>query len=163
MEYIHNLIWLCPLLFIAGFIDSIAGGGGLIALPAYMMCGMPIYYVYGCNKFQCAFGSTVAAWKYFKNGCLDLKITLISAVTSFLCSMLGTRIIFYLKEEQIRSMLMVLLPWISPLYFGGGQKKCRNTAFSDKIQAETCPSILNKNPQKVNWFSAESTMHMNHA
>ena len=58
MEYIHNLIWLCPLLFIAGFIDSIAGGGGLIALPAYMMCGMPIYYVYGCNKFQCAFGST---------------------------------------------------------------------------------------------------------
>ena len=54
MEYIHNLIWLCPLLFIAGFIDSIAGGGGLIALPAYMMCGMPIYYVYGCNKFQCA-------------------------------------------------------------------------------------------------------------
>lgn len=74
------------------------------------MCGMPIYYVYGCNKFQCAFGSTVAAWKYFKNGCLDLKITLISAVTSFLCSMLGTRIIFYLKEEQIRSMLMVLLP-----------------------------------------------------
>ena len=109
MEYVHNLIWLCPLLFIAGFIDSIAGGGGLIALPAYMMCGMPIYYVYGCNKFQCAFGSTVAAWKYFKNGCLDLKITLISAVTSFLCSMLGTRIIFYLKEEQIRSMLMVLL------------------------------------------------------
>ena len=49
MEYIHNLIWLCPLLFIAGFIDSIAGGGGLIALPAYMMCGMPIYYVYGCK------------------------------------------------------------------------------------------------------------------
>ena len=74
------------------------------------MCGMPIYYVYGCNKFQCAFGSTVAAWKYFKNGCLDLKITLISAVTAFLSSMLGTRIIFYLKEEQIRSMLMVLLP-----------------------------------------------------
>ena len=50
MEYIHNLIWLCPLLFIAGFIDSIAGGGGLIALPAYMMCGMPIYYVYGCKQ-----------------------------------------------------------------------------------------------------------------
>ncbi|MFR4782056.1 MAG: sulfite exporter TauE/SafE family protein [Pilosibacter sp.] len=101
MEYIHNLIWLCPLLFIAGFIDSIAGGGGLIALPAYMMCGMPIYYVYGCNKFQCAFGSTVAAWKYFKNGCLDLRITLISAVTSFLCSMLGTRIILLPQKRAV--------------------------------------------------------------
>ena len=73
MEYIHNLIWLCPLLFIAGFIDSIAGGGGLIALPAYMMCGMPIYYVYGCNKFQCAFGSTVAAWKYLKTAVSTLR------------------------------------------------------------------------------------------
>lgn len=75
MEYVHNLIWLCPMLFVAGFIDSIAGGGGLIAMPAYMMCGMPMYYVYGCNKFQCAFGSTAAAYKYFKSGCLDLKIT----------------------------------------------------------------------------------------
>ncbi len=94
MEYVHNLIWLCPMLFVAGFIDSIAGGGGLIAMPAYMMCGMPMYYVYGCNKFQCAFGSTAAAYKYFKSGCLDLKITAVSAVSSFLCSFLGTRIIF---------------------------------------------------------------------
>lgn len=90
MEYVHNLIWLCPMLFVAGFIDSIAGGGGLIAMPAYMMCGMPMYYVYGCNKFQCAFGSTAAAYKYFKSGCLDLKITAVSAVSSFLCSFLGT-------------------------------------------------------------------------
>lgn len=110
MEYINNLIWLCPLLFIAGFIDSIAGGGGLIAMPAYMMCGMPIRLVYGCNKFQCAFGSTSAAVRYFKSGCLDIRITAVSAVTSFLFSMLGTRIIFYLTEAQIRTMLMFLLP-----------------------------------------------------
>ncbi|MCI8454850.1 MAG: TSUP family transporter [Lachnospiraceae bacterium] len=110
MEYVHNLIWLCPTLFIAGFIDAIAGGGGLIAMPAYMMCGMPIHFVYGCNKFQCAFGSTAAAFKYFKSGCLDLKVTAVSALTTFCFSMLGTRIIFYLSEAQIRSMLMVLLP-----------------------------------------------------
>lgn len=110
MEYVHNLIWLCPMLFVAGFIDSIAGGGGLIAMPAYMMCGMPIHLVYGCNKFQCGFGSTAAAFKYFKSGCLDVKITAVSAVTSFLFSMIGTRIIFYLSDAQIRMMLMVLLP-----------------------------------------------------
>ena len=110
MEYIHNLIWLCPMLFVAGFIDAIAGGGGLIAMPAYMMCGMPIHYVYGCNKFQCAFGSTVAAIKYFKSGCLDLKTAAVSAITSCLFSMLGTKIILYLSDEQIRAMLMVLLP-----------------------------------------------------
>ncbi len=110
MEYIHNLIWLCPMLFIAGFIDSIAGGGGLIAMPSYMMCGMPIHLVYGCNKFQCAFGSTAAAYKYFKSGCLDIKITAVSAITSFSASMIGTKIILYLTDTQVRSMLMVLLP-----------------------------------------------------
>lgn len=110
MEYVHNLIWLCPMLFVAGFIDSIAGGGGLIAMPAYMMCGMPMYYVYGCNKFQCAFGSTAAAYKYFKSGCLDLKIT--ACQRRFLVPLLlfRHRIIFYLTDAQIRSMLMVLLP-----------------------------------------------------
>lgn len=115
MEYVENLIWMCPMLFIAGFIDAIAGGGGLIAMPAYMMTGMPIHLVYGCNKFQCAFGSTAAAWKYLKSGCLDVKITAISAVTSFLFSIVGTRIIFYMKEEQIRTMLMVLLPFTAVL------------------------------------------------
>lgn len=110
MEYTQHLIWMCPMLFVAGFIDAIAGGGGLIAMPTYMMAGMPIHLVYGCNKFQCAFGSTAAAWRYLKSGCLDLKITAISAVTSFLFSMVGTRIIFYMEEEQIRAMLMVLLP-----------------------------------------------------
>lgn len=110
MEYVENLIWMCPMLFIAGFIDAIAGGGGLIAMPTYMMAGMPIHLVYGCNKFQCAFGSTAAALRYLKSGCLDVKITAISAVTSFLFSVAGTRIIFYMKEEQIRTMLMVLLP-----------------------------------------------------
>lgn len=110
MEYTQHLIWMCPMLFVAGFIDAIAGGGGLIAMPTYMMAGMPIHLVYGCNKFQCAFGSTAAAWRYLKSGCLDLKITAISAVTAFLFSMMGTRIIFYMEEEQIRAMLMVLLP-----------------------------------------------------
>lgn len=46
MEYVHNLIWLCPMLFVAGFIDSIAGGGGLIAMPAYMMCGAHVLRIW---------------------------------------------------------------------------------------------------------------------
>ena len=104
MEYIHNLIWLCPFLFIAGFIDSIAGGGGLIALPAYM--DVRNANLLRLRLQQSSSAPSEAPWRHgntFKNGCLwTFKITLISAVTSFLCSMLGTRIIFYLKEEQIR-------------------------------------------------------------
>lgn len=110
MEYAHHLLWLFPTLFAAGFVDAIAGGGGLISMPAYMLCGMPIHLVYGCNKFQCAFGSTAAVYKYLKSGCIDVKLTAVGAVGSFFCSLLGTRLILWLSEEQIRAMLMVLLP-----------------------------------------------------
>lgn len=41
---------ICPLLFLAGFVDSIAGGGGLISLPAYMLTGMPMHQVLATNK-----------------------------------------------------------------------------------------------------------------
>ena len=52
MNLLTTLILLCPALFIAGIIDAIAGGGGIISLPAYIMTGMPLNMANGCNKFQ---------------------------------------------------------------------------------------------------------------
>ncbi|MCI6738929.1 MAG: sulfite exporter TauE/SafE family protein, partial [Intestinibacter sp.] len=46
MELTH-LFFLCPFMFLAGFVDAVAGGGGLISIPAYMATGMPMHFVYG--------------------------------------------------------------------------------------------------------------------
>jgi len=58
--------WQLPLLFgvgfAAGFVDSIAGGGGLIALPALMSCGLDPRTALGTSKLQSTFGSASAAW-----------------------------------------------------------------------------------------------------
>lgn len=43
---------VCPLVFLAGFIDAIAGGGGLISLPAYLIAGLPPHMAIGTNKFS---------------------------------------------------------------------------------------------------------------
>ena len=43
------LLIVCPLVFFASFVDAIAGGGGLLALPAYLLTGMPAHMAYGCN------------------------------------------------------------------------------------------------------------------
>ncbi|MFN8771172.1 MAG: TSUP family transporter [Neisseriaceae bacterium] len=48
--------------FLAGFTDSIAGGGGLISVPALLLTGMPIAFVYGTNKFQSSIGTSIATW-----------------------------------------------------------------------------------------------------
>ena len=48
----HMLLIVCPLLFLTGFVDSIAGGGGLISLPAYLLAGLPIHTAIGTNPSQ---------------------------------------------------------------------------------------------------------------
>ena len=52
----------------AGFVDSAAGGGGLISLPAYLFAGLPPHYTYATNKFSAACGTTFATASFFKIG-----------------------------------------------------------------------------------------------
>ena len=42
-ELVKTLLLICPLIFLGGFVDSVAGGGGLITLPAYLMAGVPVH------------------------------------------------------------------------------------------------------------------------
>ena len=49
LHLMHFLI-VCPLVFLAGFVDAVAGGGGLISLPAYMIAGLPVHFAIGTNK-----------------------------------------------------------------------------------------------------------------
>ena len=58
ITFIQYII-VCPLVFLAGFVDAIAGGGGLISLPAYMLAGLPVHNAIGTNKLSSAMGETL--------------------------------------------------------------------------------------------------------
>ena len=47
----QSFVFLMLASFLAGFLDAIAGGGGLITIPAYLISGLPVHMVYACNKF----------------------------------------------------------------------------------------------------------------
>ena len=49
---LHEFLIVCPLVFLAGFVDAIAGGGGLISLPAYMFAGIPVHHAIATNKLS---------------------------------------------------------------------------------------------------------------
>ena len=66
MEYLGDLWYLVPLLFVAGVLDGIAGGGGIIALPAYLLTGMPVHSAYACNKLQSGMGTFCSCFKYVR-------------------------------------------------------------------------------------------------
>ena len=62
----------------AGFVDSIAGGGGLISLPVLLNLGLPPMEALGTNKLQATFGSGGAAWHYGRAGLIDFRNVVMS-------------------------------------------------------------------------------------
>ena len=113
MEYLHTLWWLCPGLFAAGVVDAISGGGGLIFMPLYLMTGLPIRSVYGCNKFQYLSGCVATAWRYARDGFLDYRPALLASAAAAVSGLLGTRFVYLLTEQQVQTMLLILMPFIA--------------------------------------------------
>ena len=87
------LLFLMLMTGFAGFVDSAAGGGGLISLPAYLFAGLPVHYTYGTNKFSAACGTTFATAQFFQKGAMNIRVGLLAAVGSFVGSALGSHII----------------------------------------------------------------------
>ena len=109
----QNFIFLMIASFLAGFLDSIAGGGGLITLPAYMLSGLPMHMVYACNKFATACGTTIATLRYYRNKMVDIPIGLTAAAGAFLCSAIASRIVLYLDDHTLKTMMLIVLPIVA--------------------------------------------------
>nr|WP_242861375.1 TSUP family transporter [Cellulosilyticum ruminicola] len=65
-EAVRILAIVCPFIFLAGFVDAVAGGGGVISLPAYLFAGLPAHMAAGTNKLSAGFGTIMAAFKYLR-------------------------------------------------------------------------------------------------
>lgn len=102
--------------FAAGFIDSIAGGGGLITVPALLLAGASPIEALGTNKLQSVFGSGSATFSYAKAGHVDLKQQLPMGFISFATSMLGAFCASLLPQDIFRQVLPFVLVAIA-LYF----------------------------------------------
>ena len=109
-----SLIILYFLVFLAGFIDSIAGGGGLISLPAYIFVGLPVHNAMGCNKFSAAVGTTFSVIRFWKNKALELKVALVSGLGST-SAYIGSRLALIIDEKILKTVLIVVLPIVAIL------------------------------------------------
>lgn len=123
MSYLKTLLIICPIFFISGIIDSIGGGGGLIALPTYLMIGLPVRSAYGCNKLQAGLGN------------------LVSAITAMTGAWIGTKIIFLLPEESIQKAITVALPVIA-LIMVLRKTDARNVIMRSEISKKTVVQAL---------------------
>jgi uncharacterized protein len=102
--------------FVAGFIDAIAGGGGLITVPALILSGLPPIVALGTNKLQSIFGSLSATIAYASKGHIDVRKQLWPFLISAACSALGAWVATRISSQGLRTFLPFLMIAIA-LYF----------------------------------------------
>lgn len=112
---LNLLFFLCPMVFLAGFIDSIAGGGGLISLTSYMACGLPATACLGTNKFSAIVGGSVASANYVKTKNFDIKSLIPSFVCALIGSFLGSECSMLINEKVFSIILLIATPLIAIL------------------------------------------------
>jgi len=105
----HFLI-VCPLVFLAGFVDAIAGGGGLISLPAYLIAGLPSHSAIATNKLSSAMGTTLATVRYARSGFVPWKLAAFSIVAALVGSSLGANLALLLDDRVFKIVMLVILP-----------------------------------------------------
>ena len=86
------VLMICVGVFLASFMDAIAGGGGIISVPTYLIAftGLPTHYALGTNKLSSAMGTIFSTGRFIRQGYVDWKLFAPAAVFSLLGSVGGT-------------------------------------------------------------------------
>ena len=101
---------VCPLVFLAGFVDAIGGGGGLIALPAFLFAGLPMHAAVATNKLSAACGTAVTTARFAKNRMIYLKLAAPAVLFAALGAQAGARLSLSIDERILEYLLIGILP-----------------------------------------------------
>ena len=114
-----EIVFLYFFAFLAGFIDSVAGGGGLIQLPALLIFlpQAPVAHLLGTNKLASIAGTSIAVVQYARHVGINWRATLPATISAFILSFLGARTAAILNTEIMRIVVLVLLVVIAIFTF----------------------------------------------
>lgn len=109
------VLLICCGVFLAAFMDAIAGGGGIISVPTYLIAftGLPTYYALGTNKLSSGIGTVFSTARFIKNGYVHWKLFAPSIVLALLGSMGGTWLQHHTPDTVLKYLLLVVLPIVA--------------------------------------------------
>ncbi len=99
--------------FIAGFFDSVVGGGGVITLPSLLWAGLPPYFALGTNKLAGTFASSTSSWTYFRSGWLDKKLLAWMFPFTFVGAWLGANTVLHVNERYLELIILIVIVFIT--------------------------------------------------
>lgn len=104
-----KIVLLCFAGFIAAFVDSIAGGGGLISVPAYYMAGLPSHMVLGTNKFSATCASLTSSIKYLKSGRGSKNLLKYAIPFTLIGACIGVTVALNIDEKILSSVILIMV------------------------------------------------------
>lgn len=117
MDLLTTLAVVCPLVFLGGLVDAIAGGGGLITLPAYLLAGVPPHLAIGTNKLSSCLGMGVSTFRLWRAGFLNVRAALPAIAWAFVGSVIGAKLALMVPEDIFKLILVVMLPIAACIVF----------------------------------------------
>lgn len=99
--------------FLASFLDAIAGGGGIISVPTYLLAGLPAHMALGTNKVSAGLGSIASTARFVKNGYADWALAVPSIVLALIGSHFGTSLQLMVEEKYLQYLLLLVLPVVA--------------------------------------------------
>ncbi|WP_394132837.1 sulfite exporter TauE/SafE family protein [Shewanella maritima] len=142
MEFISDpssWVILAAIGFVAGFIDAVVGGGGLLSIPALLAAGVPPHLALGTNKLAACFGSLTSSYTYYKQHFFTPSFWKAGAIATAIGAVVGSCIVFMMDADWLQKLLPILIICIAVYTFFSPQ-----SMGEDNIQAPCSPSSNKK-------------------
>ena len=109
----HEFLIVCPLALIAGFVDAIAGGGGLISLPAFIFAGLPVHNAIATNKLMSTMGTTIATIRYAISGYMVKSYVAVGVACGLAGSCAGSNLALHTGDFAFKAIMLAVLPFVA--------------------------------------------------
>ena len=107
---LHTLLIVCPLVFLGGLVDSVAGGGGLITLPAYLLAGLPAHAASATNKCGNVWGTLLATYRFLKRGEVHISSAVCGGVGALIGAWTGAKLNMIMPERYLYYLMLIIVP-----------------------------------------------------
>lgn len=109
---ITKTIFLCGAGFLAAFVDSIAGGGGLISIPAFLAAGVSPHLALGTNKFCASCASLTSSLKFIKSKKVNFDLLKFLLPFTFLGAVMGVNTVLKIDEKILQTLVLILVLFV---------------------------------------------------
>lgn len=100
---------LCVVGFIAGFIDAVAGGGGMLTIPTLLTAGLPPHMALGTNKLASSFGSFIASYTFYRKKLFNPIFWRYSLVSTAIGAVIGTITVSLISTDFLEKLLPLVI------------------------------------------------------